>query len=405
MPTATIVTRAAKRGKKVPLYLRISHGDGRKRYVSLGLTVSPRLWDKARERVRTSHPEAEQVNAYLARVKNEAAAAIVEAVAAIEPTSAESIAAAYRRRTQPPEPAPTAGDFFEFAGTVADEYNDRGQIATAKSIRSAVKRLAEYLGRDTLPMDAIDVSLIRGFQTHLIAGGRKRNTVSKILAKIRTVLYRAIRDGQFSQERNPFFRVSLETERVRKRRLSIDEIQAIESLELDPDSLTARVRDYFLFAFFAGGMRISDVATLRHEHIQGERIAYRMKKTGEETSIPVLPQARAILDRYPRRPRSAYVFPMLDRYDTSTPEGLHRAISSQTALVNKYLQKIAAAAGIDRRITTHLARHSLADYLRRLDWSIYDISKLLNHASIRETEKYLAGFDSDDLDSKLRGAF
>ena len=62
-------------------------------------------------------------------------------------------------------------------------------------------------------------------------------------------------------------------------------------------------------------------------------------------------------------------------------------------------------AGIETPISFHLARHSLADYLRKKGWSIYDISKVLAHANVRVTEQYLKGFDSTDLDEKFGKVF
>ena len=50
---------------------------------------------------------------------------------------------------------------------------------------------------------------------------------------------------------------------------------------------------------------------------------------------------------------------MLEGYDLSTPKKLHNAKASQNALVNKYLKKLAAQAGIDKPLSTHIARHSL----------------------------------------------
>ena len=42
--------------------------------------------------------------------------------------------------------------------------------------------------------------------------------------------------------------------------------------------------------------------------------------------------------------------------------------------------------------------HSLADYLRKQGLGIYDISKVLAHADVKISERYLRGFDREDLD-------
>lgn len=62
-------------------------------------------------------------------------------------------------------------------------------------------------------------------------------------------------------------------------------------------------------------------------------------------------------------------------------------------------------AGIQKHVTTHVARHTFADLARRKGWSVYDISKAMAHSKLRETEVYLANFDHDALDEKLAALF
>ena len=136
----------------------------------------------------------------------------------------------------------------------------------------------------------------------------------------------------------------------------MEEIEAVEGLELEKGTLLWHVRNWFLFAFYAGGMRFSDVATLRWESLRGDRLAYRMRKTDEVASVALVPPALELLAPY--RPcdtgPEAYVFPVLDGYNTSTPALLLRAIGTRNTLVNKYLKKIQAQAGLETKLSFHL---------------------------------------------------
>ena len=138
-----------------------------------------------------------------------------------------------------------------------------------------------------------------------------------------------------------------------------------------------------------------------------DRLVYKMGKTGKHQSVKITPPAHRILSHYltDDADDNALVFPMLDGYDLSTPRKLHNAKSSQNALVNKYLKKLAALAGIDKPLTTHIARHSFADLARTSGWSIYDISKALRHSSVEMTERYLKAFDSAALDNRMNELF
>ena len=62
-------------------------------------------------------------------------------------------------------------------------------------------------------------------------------------------------------------------------------------------------------------------------------------------------------------------------------------------------------AGIDKPLSTHIARHSFADVARSAGWSIYDISKALRHSSVEMTERYLKAFDTAALDDRMNELF
>src|SRR5690606_2141394 len=142
-------------------------------------------------------------------------------------------------------------------------------------------------------------------------------------------------------------------------------------------------------------------AGLKHDHIVDGRLEYRMSKTGGGRSIKLLPPARRILEHYRADAADGYLFPILKGYDVSTPTKLHNARSSQNALVNSYLKKIAEKAEIKTNLSFHVARHSFADIARQKGWDVYAICKALGHANLKVTESYLKGFDADALDEKM----
>jgi len=140
----------------------------------------------------------------------------------------------------------------------------------------------------------------------------------------------------------------------------------------------------------------------------GQRLEYRMSKTGTGKSIKLLPQTHAILDHYkPQGDGQAdgFLFPILAGYEVATPRKLLNAISSQNKLTNKHLKKIAKRAGITISLSFHIARHSFADIARQKGWDVYLISKALGHSSIKVTESYLKGFDAEALDAEMENLF
>ena len=118
-----------------------------------------------------------------------------------------------------------------------------------------------------------------------------------------------------------------------------------------------------------------------------------------------MPKAEEILKLY-RRPGARakdYIFPLLDsRKDFSDRIFLFNQVSSKNALINKNLRKIAEKAGIEKKVSFHISRHSFASIAkneRKLSTEM--ISELLNHSSLSVTKAYLQGFENADLDNSL----
>ena len=412
MATVAIVRYPGMKDKRgtVPLYVRVTAGST-VRYASLGLRLSERHWNAKAGEVRKTHPDHAHLNQYLLSVRAVAQSVVASFLAGGQKLTAARIRDGLRAELEGKSET-REGDFLAYCEKLLREYERRGQVATGRGYAIAVRKLRDYIrahhGWSELPFDELTVPLLRGYQTYLVEEvGNGTNTVHRRMRAIRALLYQAIRDGAFPQERNPFFHLTLRTSKVRKAKLSMEEIEAVEVLALKEETLLWHVRCWFLFAFYAGGMRFSDVATLRWESLRGDRLAYRMRKTDEVASVALVPPALELLAPYRHRDTGpeALVFPILDGYDTSTPASLLRAIGTRNALVNKYLKKIQAQAGLETKLSFHLARHSLADYLRRKGWGLYDISKVLGHANVQVTERYLKGFDAEDLDEKMRGLF
>ena len=131
-----------------------------------------------------------------------------------------------------------------------------------------------------------------------------------------------------------------------------------------------------------------------------------MHKTGNIHSVKLIEKAKDILSYYGPQEPGDYVFPFFSSdTDYSNATFLHNQISAKTALLNKYLKFIADKAEIDKRISTHTARHSFADIARKKTDNIYNLSKTLGHSDLKITEAYLASFDEDAVDSTIDDVF
>lgn len=87
------------------------------------------------------------------------------------------------------------------------------------------------------------------------------------------------------------------------------------------------------------------------------------------------------------------VFNALDGYELSPEEKVQRAIGSRNTVVNRFLKEMVEGTGIEKTVTTHIARHSLAAYLYvELGHDICTIRDILGRANVQITQQYLDGF-------------
>lgn len=154
------------------------------------------------------------------------------------------------------------------------------------------------------------------------------------------------------------------------------------------------MKQAYLFSCFCG-LRISDVRKLRWRDISmyGEewRVSVVMTKTSDPVYIPLSRQAVKWLPKVSNPIPERAVF---DRLPNNGNLGVN-------------LESWAKAAGVDKHVTFHTARHSYAVTLLTLGADIYTVSKLLGHRSVRSTQIYAKIVDrkKDEAVSLIDKAF
>ncbi len=389
----------SKEGKKVPLYIRITHRR-KSKYISLGIKINPEKdWDEKRLRVRKSYPNATRVNNYIASKVAEA----------------EKYALDLETNTVAPSPfrikealsEKSSDCFLQFAETRIKQLEQSGKHSTVVKYSSIIAKLKRYLNGKPFTFDHLTVPFLYEYEAHLKSLGNQTNTIHKNLKTLRAILYRAIKEDKFPQEKNPFFRYKLKTAPVKKERLTAEEIDKISNIELKKGTKLYHSRNAFLFSFYCAGIRIGDLLKMKWKNVE-EGLNYQMGKTQQFRRLKLVKQAQQILDLYrtPETKPDNYIFPFLSNdIDYSNEKYLMRQLSSKTVIFNNNLRILAERTGINKKISSHIARHSFADIARKKGMELYDISKALGHSSLSITEQYLAHFDDSSLDDAMARVF
>lgn len=118
-------------------------------------------------------------------------------------------------------------------------------------------------------------------------------------------------------------------------------------------------------------MNIKDVAMLKNRDIHGDFLLFEGAKTERAMrsdprpiSVYINEDIKRIIERWgnKRQDSNSYIFPILEVGDT--PQRTYEIVQLFVEFVNKWMKEIAKKLGIDKKVTTYVARHTFRRYLR-----------------------------------------
>lgn len=405
MATVKIILRTSKINSagEAPLAIRITK-DRNSKFVFLNYRIKPDCWDDVKGKVKKSHPNYQQLNAYLADKINEAEGVALKMETADKKILPELI------KEQIMGKAPV--NFFNFADKYVLELRANHRLGSYKKTKTVVDKIRDYVGGRELFFDHFTVSWIKDYSQYLksdkvekdgIKKGNRQNTVSNNLRTLRRIINLAIYEDLITEDKNPFRKFKIVTEKVKKDFLTDEELMLIELAQLDKNSRIDHTRNMYVFSAYVGGLRISDMLLLKWKNFDGERIVMQTKKTASTVTIKVPTTGLAILENYKRadaKPED-FIFPVFKNdVDYTNPQRLFFAITNADEHANFDLREIVKIIGLEKKVTFHSARHTFATRALRKGIRIEYVSKLLGHASISTTQIY-AQVVNEELDKAM----
>lgn len=380
---------------EAPVYLRIIK-DRKPKYVAIKLRVKPQDWNEDTGRVKKSHPNMARANAFIASKVAEA----------------EGIALDLQRESKFVSPVQikstimgqSSESFLKFFAEHLATMEKKGKMSSLSKATAVYSKLKVFLGKSDLLFDEVTVSFLKQYEAYLRDElGNSVNTIHSNLKIFRKLINDAIREDLVSSSRDPFRKFKLKLEKTTKTYLSEDELEALRTFPLKEGSKLWDHRNMFVFAAYAGGLRISDLLQLKWGNFSGTHIRIMMQKTKDNVGFKLPNRALEILQlyRHAGSKSSEYIFPILRAgVDYSDPKALLKALSSATAYASKNVKLIAKRAGIEKPISFHSSRHTFATMALSKGGSIELVSKLMGHHSINTTQIY-AKIVSEKLDAAM----
>ena len=365
--------------------------------VHIGHSVEEKYWDAQSGKVKKGHPNSVRLNNLIAKKLSEANDKLIEMEVQKNDASAKAIRKGIKSKNN--------SSFFAQAAVHMENLKNSGKYNRVEADKPRIKHFKEFLEVSDITFQEITVPLLTKFCAYL-KGTRKvkDRTVMNYLIMIRTIYNQAIAANLADPKHYPFGKgkIVIKFPDALKVGLSADEVKKIEDLDLEAGSLPDHSRNLWLFSFYFAGMRVSDILRLRWADFQNDRLFYSMGKNSKPGSLKVPEKALTILSRYKAfKIKDGLVFPDLNTVDDfSDPFLVQRKTSYAVKSLNKYLEDVATAAEIDKKLTMHIARHTFGN-ISGDKIPIQMLQKLYRHSSVTTTIGYQSNFIHKDADEAL----
>ena len=378
--TAIIYNHRGRFGKDrtAPIEVRVTVGR-RAYYINTGVSVRSREWKFGQV---VNRQDSEDLNDRVAIMMKRVDGIINEHLKT--GTEADIDFEEVRRLVKSPDKRKRIEDADDMLAWMESEIERLGHSkGTVSHYRTLLARLAEYgqLRRwSDLSVEAISrwdewlhtikkrqskVEIKMKIPAKTISQGAVHNYHKNMRALLgRALKFGVIQSSPYERMRGDLQKGDIETVEF----LTDDERDRIEALPLTDGMVIAAARDMFIFQCYTG-MAYSDMMAFRLDKCQkdGDVLTYSAPriKTGVWFYIQVLPKVLAIAEKY----------------GGSMP-------SVCNEVFNRKLKDLAKQAGITKKLTTHVGRHTFATWALRNGVPVEHLRKMLGHRKIEQTLRY-----------------
>ncbi len=395
MATVRVVLRKKKnKAGLFPITIRITK-DRKSSYLNTGQYIDKKFWDEKNRNVRKSHPNSKVLNNFIITKVAEANDKVLKSEMKTEYQTASEI----KNKI-----AVTKGlDFFAVAEIHLQNLKSRNKHHQYDTEFGRLKKFKEFLGKDSLAFNKLNVSVLKKFETHLLhQKNLSQRTVVNYLILIRTIFNLAISESMTERGLYPFGKgkITIRIPESQKIGFTPQEIQKLENAKGITEAQQKAIH-IWLVSFYFAGIRIGDVLKLKWSDFNDGRLLYRMNKNSKLVSLKVPDKAIEIFNFYGEG--SSYddlVFPQLKDVNFSDSEELTKRTQSITRNLNRRLKIAAKQLGINKNISMHIARHSFGN-ISGDKIPIQMLQKLYRHSSVTTTIRYQANFIHKDADDAL----
>ena len=361
-----------------PVYLRITV-DGERAEVTTNRECEPEKWNSHSGRATGTKENIKSLNAFLDNLQSDAYEAHRYLHENGKLITAESLK---NRMLGKSEKLYMLIELFKDHNSKVASLVGKGFApATHKRYETSLRHTQAFLkfqfGVTDINIEKVDNAFITDYDYYLRTTNKcNNNSTLKYIKNLGKIIRICLSNGWIIK--NPFVNYKGKIKTVNRVYLTEEEVQRMADKSFDIDRLS-QVRDVFLFCCFTG-LAYVDIKKLKISEITkgvdgGLWIFTNRQKTDTRSAIPLLPTATQLIKKYSNHP-------LCINKDMPLPVPSNQKM-------NGYLKEIAAMCGIDKILTSHIARHTFATTITLSNGvSIETVSKMLGHSSIKQTQHY-----------------
>src|SRR5688572_9309680 len=263
---------------------------------------------------------------------------------------------------------------------------------TLRNYASDLAQFRDYLlkieKREDMPVEHIDRLTIREWMAELHAADKKKTSIARKLASLRTFFQFLVREGKL--ESNPAKLVATpKIERKLPNHLSVED--AVRFIETPDTNTDLGRRDRAIIEFlYATGIRVGELVSMNLRDIDfRERLVRVTGKRKKQRIVPFHEHALQALMRYLSETRPVFLnnAPIAER-DNQAVFLNYQGTRITTRSVGRMIDKYISQCSDIHDISPHSLRHTFATHLLDSGADLRDIQELLGHALLSTTQIY-----------------
>jgi integrase/recombinase XerD len=356
-----------KKNNKAPIYCRVTYNKCRKQFAT-GVFVKPEYWDNIRQKILPESTVNSLLNNSLSLISHQINEAFLMLQILPNDFDVDDVYRKYKGEDSKEEITILGAYDLHNSKTeklIGIDFNKLSWSRYIESRRKVALFITKFYNRKDVRLKDLDLKFIQDLEYFFKTALKlKQATVYRSIQRVKKIIQFAIAENYL--QKDPFHLFKNKKHKTVIIYLTDEELKQLEKHSFSQPRLQ-QVKDLFIFCCYTG-LAYAEMSSLTTKNIEigfdgNEWIQMIRKKTNRKISVPLLPKAKEILEKY----------------NNELPR-----ISNQK--FNSYLKEISALLSIDKKLTHHIARKTFATTVLLFNNVPMEIvSELLGHSNMNIT--------------------